>query len=133
MKRHPGLISSSGTGGQVRSDLYDLTVLYCSRRRVPYHPLYTQLLAPMLCLPSNNALSRSQASACFQALATKFAPVVKLQHTLQSGHEDLAMGRAIDKIHAWTRLLVLYHSLLLPITWTESNPGGKNHAWAFCC
>ena len=107
LKRHPGLASA---GGQTRNDLYDLAVLYCSRRRIPYHPLYTQLLAPMLCLPSNDALSRAQASSCFQALATTFTPVMKIQRTLPSGHEDLAMGHAIDKIHAWTRLLVLYHS-----------------------
>ena len=101
LKRHPTL--AMAPGGQTRSNLYDLVVLHCSRRKVQYLPLYTQLLTPLLCLPAHEGMSRPQASSCFQALATTFAPILPLK-------SEVAMGHAVDKVHAWTRLLVLYHS-----------------------
>jgi hypothetical protein len=113
--------SSSIHLGQTRSSVYDLLVLYCSRKKIDYNPVYAHLLAPMLCL-EQHALSRPQASSCFQALAEDFVPFFKGLRT------EMALGHAVNKVHSWTRLLLTYHAPALAQHLDRVLPGWERAA-----
>ena len=70
--------NKDGSVSKIRNNLYDLIAFFCSKHGVEYHPLYTNLLYPLLCTGSD-PLSRSTASQCFGSLVTQYAPFLQFR------------------------------------------------------
>ena len=91
----------ASTGGpNLQNDLKDILILYCTRREREYNSVMCQMLLPLMLLPSS--FSKEAASSCFYSFASEFTPLLSLDSTFQ--------GAAIQTMHSWVRLLVVYHS-----------------------
>jgi len=98
---------------QMLVDMKVVLSLFCLRRGVEYHPLYTYLLFPLLC--GESPLPLSAAHNLFYKLTTEFIPILDLPskspHCVH--HPGLSIDAAVGATNQWLRLLLGYHNPLL--------------------
>ena len=90
----------SAGGLNLQNDLQDILILYCTRREREYNSVMCQMLLPLMLVPSS--FTKESASSCFYSFSSEFTPLLSLDNSIQR--------TAIETVHSWIRLLVVYHS-----------------------
>ena len=91
---------ASAGGLNLQNDLQDILILYCTRREREYNSVMCQMLLPLMLIPSS--FTKESASSCFYSFSSEFTPLLSLDNSIQR--------TAIETVHSWVRLLVVYHS-----------------------
>ena len=143
--------SASSGNGSVRSrcnndedkrlqkTLYDLLVLFCANKSVPYHPLYMYLISPVVCcepalLASYSSLSSQEQEIVYTnvfstlhnllPLLISHSPIIDLPSQPHCMHRpQLCIGIATRATSQCLRQLLAYHNPVLADHMEKTVPG----------